>query len=134
MSRYVVASSPKFRAVTIDGQTRITSHPGGRGPAGPAGPAGDVPAAIGEAVADEINTPGTAANDALLAALAEGTPDLPASKTTSGVFARARLGTGTADASKVLFGDGTWKDAPSGGGSTVTETATDGLYEIGAGA
>ena len=40
-----------------------------------------------------------------------------ASDITSGVFAQARLGTGTASASTVLYGDGEWKSAPTGGGS-----------------
>lgn len=106
----------------------------GQGRKGDKGDPGDVPGAIGEAVADEINTPGTAANDALLDALADGTPNLPASKITSGVFPPARLGTGTASSATVLYGDGTYRPPPEGGGSTVTETATDGLYEIGAGA
>lgn len=39
---------------------------------------------------------------------------------TSGVLAPARLGTGTADSGKVLFGDGVWRDAPTGGDGTVT--------------
>ena len=38
-----------------------------------------------------------------------------ASDITSGTFEVARLGTGTAGAGKALFGDGTWKDAPTGG-------------------
>ena len=43
-----------------------------------------------------------------------------ASDITSGVFAPARLGTGTASASTVLYGDGAWKDAPTGGSSGLT--------------
>ena len=43
-----------------------------------------------------------------------------AAQTTSGVFAVGRLGTGTASASTVLYGDGTWKTAPSGGGGSPT--------------
>lgn len=41
---------------------------------------------------------------------------LAASRITSGVFSAARLGSGTANATKILYGDSTWKDAPSAGG------------------
>ena len=44
----------------------------------------------------------------------------------------SKLGTGTADSGKVLYGDRTWKDAPSGGGGTTSpasETAA-GIIEI----
>lgn len=41
-----------------------------------------------------------------------------ASDVESGVFPPTQLGTGTPNSTKVLFGDGAWKDAPTGGGST----------------
>lgn len=41
-----------------------------------------------------------------------------ASDITSGVLAPARLGTGTPSASTVLYGDGAWKAAPTGGGGS----------------
>lgn len=38
-------------------------------------------------------------------------------------WAVAKLGRGVAGATKVLFGDGTWKDAPAGGGAGIDATA-----------
>ena len=46
---------------------------------------------------------------------------LNASQITSGIIPAARLGTGLAGASTVLYGDGTWKTAPTGGGGGTGE-------------
>ena len=43
---------------------------------------------------------------------------LPASAVSSGVIAPARLGTGTASSTTVLYGDGTFKTEPGGGANT----------------
>lgn len=56
-------------------------------------------------------------------------PDLDASKITSGAFNTARLGSGTADSTKYLRGDGTWQTLTSGSG-TVTSVALTAPAEI----
>ena len=43
----------------------------------------------------------------------------PAEQGNADRWTPAKLGSGTADATKVLYGDGAWKDAPSGGGITT---------------
>ena len=49
---------------------------------------------------------------------------LPASAISSGVIASARLGTGTASSSTVLYGDGTFKAEPSGALTKVGSSTT----------
>ncbi|MBC7420025.1 MAG: hypothetical protein H7328_04790 [Bdellovibrio sp.] len=60
-------------------------------------------------------------------ALASGDiPVLDVAKITTGVFSTARLGTGSADASKFLRGDGSWQVVGGGTVSSVTSAATSG--------
>jgi len=59
---------------------------------------------------------GSPAAPAFRALVAGDIPSLDASKTTTGIFGAARLGTGTAAAGKYLDGTGTWTALPMGGG------------------
>ena len=54
-------------------------------------------------------------------------PNLPTSKITSGVFATARLGTGTPSSSNYLRGDGAWTTIPSANNGTLTLSTGTGL-------
>ena len=56
--------------------------------------------------------------------VSEGDHSHPASKITSGVFATSRLGTGTANSSKLLRGDRTWADFPPAGSSVSVLSGT----------
>jgi hypothetical protein len=105
---------------------------GGVGPAGPAGPAGPTgatgpqgPAATWGAITGTFSAQTDLAT--ALAGKASTTHTHAAADTTSGVFSPARLGTGTANSSMVLYGDGTWKLAPTGGSGAATN-GTNGQF------
>lgn len=64
-----------------------------------------------------------AAMDIVLAVLATKSDDghtHDATEIVTGLLAAARMGSGTANSGKVLYGDRVWRDAPSGGGATLT--------------
>jgi hypothetical protein len=59
------------------------------------------------------------------ALVANDIPSLATSKITSGVFSTARLGTGTANSSTFLRGDGAWSSIPAASWGTITGTLGD---------
>ena len=72
---------------------------------------------IGKAVSTQSPGTGTVSNDMLAGSIANSklaTDPLNASNLASGTVPTARLGSGTASSSTVLFGDQTFKTAPSG--------------------
>jgi len=72
---------------------------------------------LGKAVATQTPSSGTVTNDMLAGSIANSklaTDPLNASNLASGTVPTTRLGSGTASSSTVLFGDQTFKTAPSG--------------------
>lgn len=72
---------------------------------------------LGKAVATQTPDTGTVTNDMLAGSIANSklaTDPLNASNLASGTVPTARLGSGTASSSTVLYGDGTFKAEPSG--------------------
>lgn len=56
---------------------------------------------------------------------AKGQPNGYASLDSSGLVPASELGTGTADGTTVLYGDGVWAVPPSGGGATTLDSLSD---------
>ena len=57
-------------------------------------------------------------------------PNLNASKITAGIISAARLGSGTASSSTVLYGDGTFKAEPGGANTPAFEAYISSSYNI----
>ena len=88
---------------------------------------------IGKAVSTQSPGTGTVSNDMLAGSIANSklaTDPLNASNLASGTVPTARLGSGTASSSTVLFGDQTYKTAPSGAWVRLGGTDATGLSDI----
>lgn len=82
---------------------------------------------LGKAVATQTPDTGTVTNDMLAGSIANSklaTDPLNASNLASGTVPTARLGSGTASSSTVLYGDQTYKTAPSGALTKVGSATT----------
>ena len=82
---------------------------------------------LGQSVATQSPPVGGVSNDMLAGSIANSklaTDPLNASNFSSGTVPTARLGSGTASSSTVLFGDQTFKTAPSGALNFITEASS----------
>ncbi len=113
---YVEGVKPTGGVVQWDGRRWVLTDPDDLGITSSGGGSGTV-----TSVAMTVPTGFTISGSPITGSgtLAIGLTGIDASKITSGTMATARLGSGTANSSKILYGDSTWGDVPSVGGVTM---------------